>query len=251
MLDLKGTLYTREGLIAGAVAAVDGLRGLADGVRFLTNTDSQSDVELLGQLRDKGLDVGAEELFTPVNAAVAFVEGVGGGPVLVVGSEAVTRQIGQSLELAGEPGSARHVIVGDCRASLSYGLLDEAFQALHGGAELVALQAGRFFLSGGRPHLDTGAVVAGLAYASGLEAHVVGKPAVAFLAAAVDSVGLVPGRASDVWVVGDDVSTDVAMGQAFGATTVQVRTGKYRADQESGATYVIDSIADLPNLLAS
>lgn len=80
MLDLEGTLYTREGLIAGAVAAVDGLRGLADGVRFLTNTDSQSDVELLGQLRDKGLDVGAEELFTPVNAAVAFVEGVGAGP---------------------------------------------------------------------------------------------------------------------------------------------------------------------------
>lgn len=54
MLDLEGTLYTREGLIAGAVAAVDGLRGLADGVRFLTNTDSQSDVDSWGSCGTRG-----------------------------------------------------------------------------------------------------------------------------------------------------------------------------------------------------
>lgn len=185
-------------------------------------------------------------LFTPVNAAVAFVEGVGGGPVLVVGSEAVTRQIGQSLELAGEPGSARHVIVGDCRASLSYGLLDEAFQALHGGAELVALQAGRFFLSGGRPHLDTGAVVAGLAYASGARLTWWVSPRWLSWRRRLIRLGwclavLLTCGSSEMmcrlmwrWV------------RRLGRRRCRFGPGSTVPTRGPGATYVIDSIADLP-----
>ena len=247
MLDLEGTLYTREGLINGALEAVAQLRELSLGVRFLTNTDSQSDSALLEQVRALGLELELHELFTPVNAAAALVARVPSGRAFVVGTAAVKNQLARSLELTDDPASASHVIVGDCRDDLDYGLLNSAFQGLDAGAEFIALQAGRFFLSQGQRHLDTGGIVAALEYASGRRAHVVGKPAEAFLDAAVAS-GRLPVSRADVWVVGDAETTDIGMGVAYGAQTVQVRTGKYQPGQGGSATHIVDSIVDVPQL---
>ena len=55
------------------------------------------------------------------------------------------------------------------------------------------------------------------------------------------------------WVVGDDATSDVAMGLAAGLRTVQVRTGKHVLESDDDALprpeHLIDSIADLPDLL--
>lgn len=252
LLDLDGTLHTRHGLIDGAVDALARLR--ADGHRllFLTNTDSQSTDGLRAALRDRGLDVGADELVTPVVAAAVALQDEPDARVLVLASDAVRQELGGRLRLVGAGERATHVVVGDVRATLSYPLLDEAFAALHAGARLVALQHGRFFLSGATAHLDTGAIAAALEYAADVEALVVGKPSPDFAALALRSV---PGEPdpSRTWVVGDDATTDVAMGRAAGLRTVMVRTGKYALqasdDALPRAEHVIDSIAGLPGLL--
>lgn len=250
MLDLEGTLYTREGVIPGTLEALADLRERADGIRFLTNTDSQAHGALLGRLHAMGLDIAAHELFTPINAAAARVAATPGAQAFVIGMPAVTGQLAQTVPVTDDPSQATHVIVGDCRPTLDYALLNAAFQALQCGAELVALQCGRYFLSEGRPQLDTGAIVAALEYAAGRTAVVVGKPAVEFLDAAVRSLPNAP-AAEDIWVVGDDPSTDIAMGHSYGATTVQVRTGKFDpAHPAVEAAHIIDSIVDLPALVA-
>ena len=55
-------------------------------------------------------------------------------------------------------------------------------------------------------------------------------------------------------MIGDDINSDVGGAQVAGLKAVLVRTGKYRqAYAEASAIkpdYVIDSIADLPALLA-
>ncbi len=55
-------------------------------------------------------------------------------------------------------------------------------------------------------------------------------------------------------MVGDDVEADLAMAQQLGLRGVLVRTGKFREDTLAAADpqpdAVIDSIADLPELLA-
>lgn len=144
-----------------------------------------------------------------------------------------------------------HVLIGDCRDVLDYPALDGAFRAVREGAELLALQRGRYFKRADGDHLDTGAVVAAVEYAAGTTARVLGKPAVDFFALAVRSLGV---SAEECLVVGDDASTDVAGGNAAGLRTVQVRTGKY-ADQHAegltgSATHTCDSIAELPDLIA-
>ncbi|MDR1236750.1 MAG: HAD-IIA family hydrolase [Propionibacteriaceae bacterium] len=249
MLDLEGTLYTRAGVIPGARETVAALRKCTAGIRFLTNTDSRADGSLLAELHELDLDVAEHELFTPVTAAAKLVSAVPGARAFVIGTSEVTEQLADTLQLAADPTAATHVIVGDCRTSLSYSLLNDAFQALSNGAELIALQHGRYFLSGGRAQLDTGAVVAALEYATDRTAVVVGKPSVHFLDAAVRSFPGTPAP-EDVWVVGDDAATDIAMGQHYGATTVQVRTGKFDpAHQTAYATHIIDSITGLLALL--
>lgn len=252
LLDLEGTLRTTEGLLPGADNALARLRADGHRLRVLTNTDSQATAALHATVRDQGLDIGADELVTPVGAAAVALAEEPDARVLVLASEAVREELGARLRLAGAGERPTHVVVGDVRATLSYPLLDDAFAALHAGARLMALQRGRFFLAGGAAHLDTGAVVAALEYAAGVEALVVGKPSPAFASLALRSLpdALDPAR---TWVVGDDATSDVAMGVAAGLRTVQVRTGTFAHttgdDAAARPEHVIDSIADLPDLL--
>lgn len=250
LIDLDGTLYTRDGVIEGAVEALDELRADGHVLRFLTNTDSRSTPRMLAAVAAKGLPIAAEELFTSVTAAERMLAADPAAVLLPVTNDDVAAQLLARCPARGPVPT--HVVVGDVSDRLSYPLLDDAFRALRAGAVLVALQKGRFSLAGDGEHLDTGAVVAALEYAAGVEAVVVGKPSVAFLDLAVASTGTAP-PADRIRVVGDDVTTDVRMGRDAGVRTVLVRTGKFA--RQRGLTgvatpeHVVDGIAALPGLL--
>ena len=68
------------------------------------------------------------------------------------------------------------VIVGDLGDAFSYHVLNRAFRHVMNGAELVALQKNRFWLTADGLSLDVGPFVAALEYATGRQAFVVGKP---------------------------------------------------------------------------
>jgi len=252
LLDIEGTIVTREGVIPGAVEAVAELRRSCAGIRFLTNTDSRDDGDLRDDLLRHGFAVNSDEVFSPVTAAATLLSPVDQARAFVLGPAAVKRQLARHVTLTESPHDATHVVVGDCRDSLSYPLLNRAFAALSSGATLLALQRGRYFLAGGTRQLDTGAIVAALEYSAGVQARTLGKPSVDFARLALASV---PDHAvaDEVWVVGDDATTDIAMGQALGAVTVQVATGKGGlADGPAGGagpTHRVASIAELPALL--
>jgi HAD superfamily hydrolase (TIGR01458 family) len=246
LLDLDGTLYASGRAIAGAAQAVQRLRTAGLVLRFLTNTDSKDAREIADAVGALGIAVAPEELFTPLEAARALVSAHPGARALPLLSPRL------AVHLTGpvESGPFSHVVVGDVREVLDYPLLDTAFRALRSGAQLIALQRGRYFKRDDGDHIDTGAVVAALEYSSGVEARVVGKPSVDFFAAAATSAGV---RLADCMVVGDDATTDVAGGSAAGARTVQVRTGKYADQVREGllaeADVIVDSVAQLPDLL--
>ncbi|TFC80622.1 TIGR01458 family HAD-type hydrolase [Cryobacterium sp. TMT1-21] len=246
LCDLDGTIYSAGATVDGAAEAISGLRELGCVIRFLTNTDSRPEALILSDLHARGVDVRATELFTPVTAARRCLAAFGSeANVLPVVSGALRETFAPFMREGDHP--ITHVIVGDARDTLSYPVLDGAFRAIRAGAELVALQRGRYSRRADGDHLDTGAIVAALEYASGSTAVLLGKPSQDFLRLAAESAGAQP---NEVWVVGDDATTDIAMGNAAGATTVQVRTGKYPDQAAERATiraaYAIDTIASLP-----
>jgi HAD superfamily hydrolase (TIGR01458 family) len=118
------------------------------------------------------------------------------------------------------------VIVGDLARGWTYDLLQEAFEYLVQGADLIALSRDRYWLNRGRLALDAGPFVAALEFATDKTAEVAGKPSPSFFAAALESLGGVP--AASVAMVGDDLWSDVAGAQRAGLQGWLVRTGKYQ-----------------------
>jgi HAD superfamily hydrolase (TIGR01458 family) len=250
LLDLDGTLYSGGAAIPGAVRALQQLRTRGTPYRLVTNTTSRSR-SLLGQrLRDYGFNVSTEEIFTATLAAVRLALKAGHNRIAPFVPEAALEDMAP-LELAGgtsgRPARARPdaILVGDLAERWSYQLLQEAFEYLMHGAELIALSRDRYWLRGDRLALDAGPFVAALEFATGRPARIAGKPSPTFYTEALDSIGIAASRTSAM--VGDDLWSDVEGAQRAGLQGWLVRTGKYResALNESGIRpdRILDSVA--------
>jgi HAD superfamily hydrolase (TIGR01458 family) len=246
LLDLAGTLYTDAGAVPGGPEALAALRRRGIPFRGVTNTTTSSRAGLVERLRQYGYQVSPAEIVTPVHAAVERCRARGLRRVAAYLPEAALEDLA-GLELSDTPEA---IVVGDLGEGWSFALLQRAFSQILAGAELIALSKDRYFLKGDVLTLDAGLFVAGLEYASGRAAAVVGKPSPDFYHAAVASLG----RRADaglegIVMVGDDLWSDVGGAQRAGLEAWLVRTGKFREEKlrESGIVpdRVIGSVAEI------
>ena len=252
LLDIDGTLVSAGAAIAGAAATLSGLRERGLQIRLLTNIDSRTPETVCRELAAAGIEVPVNAVFTPVVAALRFLEQHPSQRChLLLSAELAERFAAHD---AG-PDRADYVLVGDCREVGGYAQLDAAFRRLMDGARLLALQRGRWWQAADGPSLDTGAFVALLEHASGQTARSFGKPSADFFEMALADLGC---SAAEALVVGDDPETDASGARTVGAPCVLVRTGKFgkfefrggpAGEAPPGVAAVLDSIADLPTLL--
>lgn len=249
LLDLDGVLYVGEAPVDGARRAVRSLRDAGLGLRFVTNTTERSRAQTLEKLGRLGFELAPEELVTPAALARRHCLDAGHRTVALVMNEAVKRDF-EGLEEVDESPDA--VIMGDLGEAFGFEILNRAFRMVMDGAELVALQKNRFWLTPDGLSLDAGPFVAAIEYATGRDAVVVGKPSPSFFELVLEDLDVGPESAV---MVGDDVETDVEGAMRAGLAGVLVRTGKYREEfvRSSGVepTATVDSIADVPGLLES
>lgn len=246
LLDLDGTLYTGAGPIPGAAEALARLRRDQIPFRLVTNTTSRSRALLVERLAGYGLEVSAGEVFTATLAGTRVAREAGYRLVAPFLPEPALADLA-GLELCGgtsghPPAIPEAVLLGDLGEKWSYALLQEAFDYLMAGAVLIALSRDRYWLRDGKLVLDAGPFVAGLEFAVGKEALVAGKPGAAFYRAALDSMGLDPGK--PVAMVGDDLWSDVQGAQRAGLLGWLVRTGKYRESALADSGIVPDRIME-------
>jgi HAD superfamily hydrolase (TIGR01458 family) len=246
LLDIDGVLHVGDEPIDGAHEAVDQLRELAAGVRFVTNTTSRSRRAVVEQLRRLGFAVDEAEVLTPAALAVSRCRERGYRCVSLLVSDSLREDL-EGLEQAAAGEQVDAVILGDLGDGFTAAVLNEAFRRLLDGAELIALQHNRYWRRADGLVLDVGAYSAALEYASGREATVVGKPAAEFFRAALADLGV-----ERALMVGDDVEADVGGALAAGLPAVLVRTGKFRQDALAASgvepTALVDSIAEVPAL---
>ena len=247
LIDLDGTVYFKGEPIPGAAQAIRELQRRGFRLLFLTNTDSQTRQALAQKLNAIGLPIAEHEILTCVQAGLTYVKVQSGRAVCLMADELAAEF--EALGRGEEP--VRFVVVGDPRENTSYAKLNEAFRYVMAGAEIVALQKGRYFLTPDGPNLDTGAIVAMLEYAAGRQAVVMGKPSAAFLQAALNQLEV---EREQAVVVGDDVNSDIAGAVGMGMRSILVRTGKFGFQDLPATglqpTMIIDSIADLPRAIA-
>jgi len=248
LIDIQGTLLSPDGTpYPRAGEAVAAIRAIGLAVRFVTNVDSVTVEALVARLRAAGIDVSPAEVFSPVSAALSFLRRHGKPRCFLLLPDDIESDFSA---FCSDGPRIDYVVVGDCREGFTYDRLNGALRHLMNGAELVALQMGRYFRGPDGPVLDTGAFVSALEYASARRAYVIGKPSTELMRLAIADVGC---DVYDAVMIGDDVGSDVAGAHAVGTRSVLVRTGKFTLagleQSEFKPELVVDSIADVPAAL--
>ena len=236
--------------ITGGADAVARLRATGHRLRLVTNNTTRARAQLASELRDLGIELKDEELQTTPTAAA---RALAGKRVLALTMAAIVGDL-EGVELVGEDAEA--VLLGGADETdetarvFSYVNLARAFHELEAGAELYCLHRNRWWQTKNGPLLDAGVFVAGLEYAAGTEATVLGKPSSTYFEAALEALDADPERA---WMIGDDIESDIGGAQRLGMHTVLVRTGKFRPDvvEESRIRPdgIVSSIAFVPEWL--
>lgn len=244
LIDLDGVVYQNDVMLPGADITIAWLRQQGIPHLFLTNTTSKPRAALLAKLAQMGIALAPESLLTPPAAAVAYLRSRSPGGVALHLPQATAIDF---ADLPRDTPALAAVVLGDLAEEWTFARLNEAFRQLMDNpqAELIALGMTRYWRAAPGLQLDVGPFVAALAYATGREPVVMGKPSSAFFQQAAAILRL---PAADLCMVGDDVRVDVMGAQAAGIKGVLVKTGKYQPQDltQGQPDLVLESFAGLP-----
>ncbi len=252
LCDLEGTLYQGDSALPGARELVPRLRALRIPLRFVTNTTSRSRQSLVDRLAAMQIDVAAADIVTaPIAAATLARERGHRLAVAFLAEETLVDLTGLDLWTAGRPEQPTAVIVGDLGARWNHALLQQAFDFLRHGAELIACSRDRVYRRHDQLVLDVGPFVAALEYASGVTALLAGKPGRAIYDTAVRALGVATDDRRSIVMIGDDLHGDVEGAQQAGLTAWAIATGKFSPDDVARTGIIPDRVlSGLPALLA-
>ena len=251
MLDLDGTLYVGKQPIPGAIDCIKQLRERGIHLRFLTNTTTKSQDELIAQLRVMGFALEEEELISASVGAKLELLGLqrdARRPLRIwpVVADGIKQDFSEFYWDEQRPD---YVVLGDIGDAWDLTLVHRLFNVMHAGAELIALHKNRFWQTEAGLKADIGFFVAWLEYVCSKNARIMGKPNRAFFQRVLDSVGI---DATNAIMVGDDIDSDIGGAQQMGIRGCLVKTGKYRegyvGSSNTKPAYVLPSVADLPHL---
>lgn len=253
VFDLDGTVYLGDALLPGAAEAIRQLRAGGARTVFLSNNPTRDPVMYAEKLTRLGIPTTVEEVVNPLVTMRAWLaEHAPGAGVFVIGEAPLQRYLAAGGVRLVERAEDVDVVVASYDRAFDYAKLQVAFDALwfHRRARLVTTNPDRFCpMPGGRGEPDAAAVVAAIEACTGVvcEANL-GKPDPLMLEAVMDVVGLPVERCV---VVGDRLSTDIAMARAAGMDSAVVLTGEAGLDDVAGLpaderpTWVLGGVGDL------
>jgi glycerol-1-phosphatase len=238
VLDLDGVVWLASDPVPGAADAIARLRAAGERVVFCTNNSAPRRGEHVAKLAAFGIPAEGDVL-TSSMAAARLVSA--GERVLICGGPGIAEAMEAEGAVPVRDGDAEAVAVGFHR-DFDYERLRIAARAVDRGARLIATNDDATYPTPDGPIPGGGALVAAVAYATGVEPVVAGKPHEP-MADLVRSVGGPQGT-----VVGDRPSTDGALAGQLGYRFALVLTGvTHEADLpvEPAPDVVAASLAEL------
>lgn len=255
VFDLDGVVYRGDEPQPQAAETILTLRSHRHVVRFYTNNSALSREAYATKLGRFGIPTSVDDIMTSsYAAALYFVENhATGRTVYQIGQDGVTHEleaVGMKVITDGHEPDARidYVVVG-IDNEFSYRKLARAQSAILAGAKFIATNEDMTFpAEGGRILPGNGCLVAAVRAATSVEPFVVGKPHDYALLKILELTNTPRDRAI---IVGDNLATDIAVGNRAGIHTVLVLTGLTSRQQAEKATgdmkpeRIIDTLAEL------
>ncbi len=225
ILDIDGVLVRGDSLIPGADAAVAALRRQGLQVACCTNENRRTPAEVAAKLSGLGLPADPARIVTSGRVAARVVaQEWPGVPVLALGGPGLLeplRALGVALLAPAAAEQARVLVMGRDPA-FDYTRLEAACRAVWHGARFVATNDDPRLVVENGYLPGTGAMVRAVAYATGVEPVILGKPSRWAAETCLELLGLPAGQ---VVMVGDQYRQDMGMGKTVGMRTVLVLSG--------------------------
>jgi 4-nitrophenyl phosphatase len=249
LLDLDGTFYLGDKLLPGALEFIQLLESKGIGYLFLTNNSSRSRREYVHKLRQLGLEVPEEKIFTSGEATALFIKARSPqARIYLVGTPALEQEFSdQGFVLTAE--KPDFAVLG-FDTTLTYAKLWKLCDLLAAGVPYVATHPDINCPTETGYMPDIGAMIELVATSTGRRPDtIIGKPNPPIVAALAQKLGL---PISDLCMVGDRLYTDIALGQT-GCATVLVLSGETRREDLDGSPFqpdlVLANLAELRSRL--
>ena len=229
LLDLDGTVYRGDDPIPGAAETICAARAAGVQVLFVTNRANRPESAVARQLKSLGIACRRDDIITTAGAAASHCAEQGGGRCFLVGGRGL-REAFAARGLESAPDGPADWVVVSLDLHFTYAKLARATALVLRGARFVATNPDRLITIGDELFPESGAIVAAVREATGVEPTVIGKPSPTLFQEALRTAGCAPG---DALAVGDCLDTDIAAAAAAGIPSCLLLTGvSTRADVE-------------------
>jgi HAD superfamily hydrolase (TIGR01457 family) len=245
LVDLDGTLYVGNRVIAKAPEFIESLKRLNKSFLIVSNNSSMSRESYKNKLQKLGIDVTAGQIFTSTMATALFLQRrYPGSLVYPVGTPEFEIELrANGIQLS--KNEADIVVLGFDK-TLTYEKIAHATRLIRDGALFVATHADRFCPTENGMIPDIGPMIALFTSATDVSPKTIGKPNSEMIEGALSLLKL---SAAGVAMVGDRVYTDLKMAQDFGLTSVLVLSGEaQRTDLKTLSSmpdYIFESVGDI------
>jgi NagD protein len=245
LMDMDGVLVQEEHAVAGADEFIAALRERQTPFLVLTNNSIYTPRDLAARLRNSGIEVPEDRIWTSALATARFLEDQRpGGSAYVIGEAGLTtalHNVGYTMTDAGPD----YVVLGETR-TYSFERITQAIRLIESGARFIATNPDATGPSLQGPMPATGSVAALITRATGIDPYFVGKPNPLMMRSALNAIDA---HSETAAMIGDRMDTDIVSGLEAGMETILVLTGMTDSrDAERHpyrATRIVDSVADL------
>ncbi|MDM9646718.1 HAD-IIA family hydrolase [Rhizobium sp. S163] len=245
LTDMDGVLVHENKALPGAVELIQRWQARNTPFLVLTNNSIYTPRDLSARLRNSGLEVPEDRIWTSALATAAFLKDqTPAGKAFVIGEAGLTTAIHEAGFIMTDA-DPDYVVLGETR-SYSFDAITRAIRLIGKGARFIATNPDATGPSAEGPLPATGAVAALIMRATNREPYIVGKPNPMMFRSALNKLGV---HSEGTGMIGDRMDTDIVAGIEAGLHTVLVLSGI--ADRAEIERYpfrpktVIDSVADL------
>lgn len=242
--DLDGVAYRGDDPIKSAVEAFLTWHEAQLPFAFVTNNSTKSAQEFSDKLNGMGIPAIPQRVITSSSVAADHLAETlpPGARVMAVGSAALADAVAsRGFELAVTDVAA--VVAGLDRA-FTYEKLSRAQDALLGGAAFVGTNPDPMLPNETGFEPGAGSILKAIETASGVAPVIIGKPEPNLVNIALETLGT-PREAT--FMIGDQINTDIAAGQAAGLPTILVRTGVRNTGPAAAVPdFDIQSLKEIP-----
>jgi len=253
IFDLDGTIYIDNEIIPGVATAIKGLKDRGDKVIFLTNKSIASREDYVKKLRTLNIEVNLEEVINSNYITAHYLKSVmkKEDTVFVIGEAPLFEELQkENIKIAETSTNASYVVLGWDR-DFTYDKLNQAYQAWKNGAQIIATNPDRTCPVADGDIPDCGAMIGALEGATGEPIKLItGKPSSLMANYVLNNV--LQMEASNCYMIGDRLETDIKMGNNAGMNSVLVMTGittpKMLESTPYKPKYILESVRDILSL---